>query len=221
MSIATLLLGESGTGKTCSLRNLDPAKTLLIQPIRKPLPFRAHEWREGVNVFVCNDANKIVNVMHKCKREIIVIDDWQYLLSFQYMHSAEKRMASGEVFEFYKKIGNDGFKVIENASMLQERKRVYVMAHTTTDDFGRVSIKTLGKLLDDKIVVEGLFTTVLRTSVEAGKYYFLTQNNGNDTVKSPLGMFEENRIDNDLAMIDETLCEYYGIDTNPVDEQAE
>lgn len=219
MSYACLILGESGSGKTASLRNLDPKRTLLIQPVRKPLPFRSKDWHEikakgdGGNIFVCNDANKIVKAMYYAPQEIIVLDDWQYLLSFQYMHSAEKKMANGEVFEFYKKIGNDGFKVIEAATQLAENKRVYVLAHTATDDYGRVSIKTLGKLLDDKIVIEGLFSIVLRTKVDAGKYFFTTQNNGSDTVKSPIGLFEDSQIDNDLKFVDDTICNYFGIGT--------
>lgn len=209
MSYATLVLGESGTGKTCSLRNLDPNNVLLIQPVRKPLPFRSKDWNG--HVYVCNEARKIVNAMHQTKAEVIIIDDFQYILSFKYMHSTGKKMASGEVFEFYKELGNDGFIVAENATTLDENKRVYILAHTQTDDFGNTRIKTLGKLLDEKIVLEGLFTTVLRTKVANGKYSFTTQTNGSDTVKSPMGMFETNEIDNDLAMIDKVVCDYYGI----------
>lgn len=227
MSFACLILGESGTGKTCSLRNLDPKNVLLIQPVRKPLPFRSTEWREitskgdGGNIFVCADADKIVAAMRRAPHDIIVVDDWQYLLSVQYMHSAEKRMASGEVFEFYKKIGNDGFKIVEAASQLGENKRVYILAHSDTDDFGTTKIKTLGKLLSDKIVVEGMFSIVLRTEVENGKYVFRTQNSGSDTVKSPLGMFEQMKIDNDLSAVDRTICDYYGINqTTPTTEET-
>ena len=86
MSYSTLILGESGTGKTCSLRNLDPSKTLLIQPTRKPLPFRATGWKEvaekgdGGNIFVSDDPVRILHVMHKAPHDIVVIDDWQYVL---------------------------------------------------------------------------------------------------------------------------------------------
>lgn len=219
MSYGTLILGDSGSGKTASLRNLDPAKTLLIQPVRKPLPFRSTQWHEikakndGGNIYVCDDAAKICTVMKRAPQDIIIIDDWQYILGFQYMHSATTKFKQGEVFEFYKKIGYDGFSIAEQATLLAPNKRVYILAHTATDDYGRIGIKTLGKMLDDKIVIEGMFTTVLRTKVEGGRYLFATQTNGNDTVKSPLGLFEDTTISNDLAAVDKAICDYYGIET--------
>lgn len=213
MSYATLILGESGTGKTASIRNLDPKRTLLIQPVRKPLPFRSKDWHEirakgdGGNIFVCNDAQKIVSCMRRAPQDVIVIDDWQYILSSQFMARRNEKS-----YDKFTDIGGAGYDIVQAASQLAEEKRVYVLAHTATDEMGNVRIKTLGKLLDDKIVVEGMFTTVLRTFVDPGTgYFFLTHNNGHDTVKSPMGMFKENQIENDLAAVDSTICGYYGI----------
>ena len=203
MSYATLVLGESGTGKTCSLRNLDPKNTLLIQPVRKPLPFRSAGWKEikakgdGNNILVCSNPQAIINCMHASPFDVIVVDDWQYILASMYMAA---RNVKG--FDKFTEIGGAGFDIAKAASELGENKRVYVLAHTTSDEFGNTRIKTLGKLLDDKIVVEGMFTTVLRTHVENGRYLFSTQNSGSDTVKSPMGMFSEQYIENDLAAID-------------------
>ena len=212
MSYACLILGESGTGKTCSLRNLDPKNTLLIQPVRKPLPFRSTGWKEikqkgdGNNILVCSNPQAIINCMHASPFDVIVVDDWQYILASMYMAA---RNVKG--FDKFTEIGGAGFDIAKAASELGENKRVYVLAHTISDEFGNTRIKTLGKLLDDKIVVEGMFTTVLRTHVENGRYLFSTQNSGSDTVKSPMGMFSEQYIENDLAAIDRVICDYYGI----------
>lgn len=219
MSYGCLILGESGTGKTCSLRNLDPKNTLLIQPVRKPLPFRSTGWKEikakgdGNNILVCSNPQAIINCMKASPFDVIVVDDWQYILASMYMAA---RNVKG--FDKFTEIGGAGFDIAKAASELAENKRVYVLAHTTSDEFGNTRIKTLGKLLDDKIVVEGMFTTVLRTHVENGRYLFSTQNSGSDTVKSPMGMFSEKYIENDLAAIDQIICDYYGITTNKENE---
>lgn len=220
MSYACLILGESGTGKTCSLRNLDPKNTLLIQPVRKPLPFRSTGWKEikqkgdGNNILVCSNPQAIINCMHASPFDVIVVDDWQYILASMYMAA---RNVKG--FDKFTEIGGAGFDIAKAASELDEHKRVYVLAHTTSDEFGNTRIKTLGKLLDDKIVVEGMFTTVLRTHVENGRYLFSTQNSGSDTVKSPMGMFSEQYIENDLAAIDRVICDYYGITNEKENEE--
>lgn len=212
MSYLTLILGESGTGKTTSLRNLDPAKTLLFQPFRKPLPFPSKGWREIAkkgegNIYVTPNAAEICRLMDLAPHPIIVIDDYQFILTRKYMESGEPNQ-----FALFKDIGKDGYSIFRKAAELANNKRVYILAHTQCDDSGRTKIKTLGKLLDEKINLESLCTTVLRTKVSGGKYALTTHNNGSDTVKSPLGMFPESEIDNDLAAIDARICEYYGIE---------
>lgn len=223
MSYACLILGESGTGKTASLRNFNPADVLLIQPVRKPLPFRAKGWKEirakddGGNIFVCNDAQKIVRAMKAAKQKIVIVDDWQYILASQFMARRNEKS-----YDKFTDIGGAGYDIAQAASELAENKRVYVLAHTATDDMGNIRIKTLGRMLDEKIVVEGMFTTVLRTFVDPGTGYFLlTHNNGHDTVKSPMGMFKENQIDNDLAAVDAVICDYYGLNENKSEEPQE
>lgn len=212
MSIATLILGASGTGKTASLRNLDPTQCLLIQPVRKPLPFPAKGWAEirakgdGNNIYVTDDAAHIVSAMSKTNREIVIVDDWQYVLSFMFM-----RMRNLKGYDKFTDIGGAGFDIAKAASELGPNKRVYILAHSQTDDFGFTRIKTLGRMLDEKICVEGLFTTVLRTKVDQAKYCLLTHNSGADTVKSPMGLFESDEIENDLALVDTKICQFYEI----------
>jgi len=97
------------------------------------------------------------------------------------------------------------------AAAQSDDKRIYILAHSTTDDTGKTKAKTIGKLLDEKITIEGLLTIVLRTAVINGNYLFLTQNNGSDTTKSPIDMFPTEHIPNDLAEVDKAICEFYGI----------
>lgn len=213
MSIATMILGESGTGKSTSLRNLDPAKTLLIQAVRKPLPFKAQGWKvhsggqhSTGNVFVTDNAAKIEGLMRRSPHEIVVLDDFQYVLANEFMRRSDEKG-----FDKFTEIGRHAWDILNAAAALAEDRRVYIMCHTASDEFGKTKMKTIGKLLDEKITPEGMVTIVLRTAVRDGHYLFATQNNGSDTTKSPMGMFNELMIDNDLAVVDETICEYYGI----------
>lgn len=212
MSIACLILGQSGTGKTTSLRNLDPAHTLLIQAVRKPLPFRSKDWREidkaqgAGNIYVTDQSNQIVNAMRKTKRDIIVIDDFQYVLANQFMRRSDEKG-----FEKFTEIARSAWDILMAATQLEPHKRVYILGHTQEDDQGRIKAKTIGKLLDEKITLEGLLTIVLRTTVINGQYLFSTQNSGMDTVKSPMGMFDEQLIENDLAAVDGAIFSYYGL----------
>ncbi|QDQ24960.1 AAA family ATPase [Chitinimonas arctica] len=215
MSIATIVLGESGTGKTYSLRNLDPAQTLLIQAVRKPLPFRATGWarmdrekKQPGNIFVSDFSARIINLMQKTSRKIIVLDDFQYVLANEFMRRSNERG-----FDKYTEIGRHAWDILTVANNLPDDVRVYILAHTQNDDCGRVKMKTIGKLLDDKITLEGLFTIVLRTVVTDRRFQFSTINNGSDTVKAPPDMFPDQLIDNDLAAVDACLCDYYGIST--------
>ena len=215
MSIASLILGESGTGKSTSLRNLDPAHTLLIQMVKKPLPFRSNEWKpigpDGGSVYVSDDSAMIVKAMQKTRKEIIVIDDFQYLLANEFMRRVTDVAKGNEAFAKYNEIARHAWDVLMASTSLPEYKRVYILSHTSTDDFGKTKIKTIGKLLDEKIVMEGLVTIVLRTQVQNGNYLFSTRNSGADTVKSPLGLFDDEMIDNDLATVDSQIFNYYGL----------
>lgn len=212
MSIATLVLGNSGTGKSTSLRNLDPSKTILIQCLKKPLPFRSADWKtrktlkdEG-NVFQTDDASTIERIMRSSPHEIVVIDDYQASMVNQLMsRSSEKG------YDKFTDIGKDAWNIFNAAGDLAPHRRVYILAHTQTDDFGNVRMKTVGKMVDQTLVPEGYFTIVLRTEVINGTYYFSTQTNGQDCTKSPIGMFEDRLIDNDLAAVDASIVEFYGL----------
>ena len=208
MSIATFILGESGTGKSTSMRSMDPAQTLLIQAIKKPLPFRSEGWRyvtkDGGNMIVRDSAADIIELMHRTRREVIVLDDYQYILANEFMRRTDERG-----FDKFTDIGKHAWEIIRAAADLPEHKRVYVLSHTETTDAGRVKAKTIGRMLDEKITLEGMFSIVLRTAVINDQYVFRTRNNGSDTVKTPLGMFDSETIPNDLAAVDAAIVDYY------------
>lgn len=218
MSIATMILGQSGTGKTASLRNFDPAHTLLIQAVKKPLPFKATGWswfnkadNPGGNIFVTDQAQKITTLMEATKREIIVIDDFQYILANEFMRRVLDNEVGNAAFAKYNEIAHNAWSILMKAGALSDTKRVYILGHSQEDENGRVKAKTIGKLLDEKITVEGLLTIVLRTARVNDQYIFQTQNSGSDTVKTPMGMFEDEHIPNDLAAVDAAIYSYYDL----------
>lgn len=208
MSIASMILGQSGTGKTTSLRNMDPAKTLLIQVVSKPLPFRSKDWRpvnkDGGNIIVANNSSAICEYMRRTLRPIIVIDDLQYLLATEFMDRAHEKG-----YDKFTEMAKHYYDVLTTAMTLPPEKRVYLLSHTDTSDSGQTKAKTIGKLLDEKITVEGLVTIVLRTHVINGQYVFSTRNSGSDTTKTPIGLFNDDHIPNDLMAVDTEIQKYY------------
>lgn len=221
MAEKILIMGESGTGKSTSLRNCDPKVTAVVNPVGKPLPFRGKfDMLNGIT-----ECDRIVEWMKAAVnrgKKIIVVDDFQYILSIPYMNRIKE---AG--WDKWNDFGSNYFGIIDVCAELPEDVIVYYMTHTETLENGITTIKLIGKLLREKITIEGLFTTVLRTSVQDGKYYFLTQNSGKDTVKSPLGMFDSYAIENDLNYVDEKIRNYYQIgeyksdaDIAKADEQA-
>lgn len=210
MSIATLILGSSGSGKSTSLRNLDPAKTFLVQCIKKPLPFKAAGWAHRLNlktkgnVYQTSDPVEIEKLMRSSPHEIFVIDDYQAVMVNELMNRSSEKG-----YDKFTDIGKNAWNIFNAAGDLAGHRRVYVLAHTQTDDFGQVRMKTVGKLVDQHIVPEGFFTIVLRTEVINGNYRFTTQTNGQDCAKSPMGMFADAHIENDLAAVDAAICDFY------------
>lgn len=215
MGTATLILGESGTGKSTSLRNIDPNVAMLVKPVGKPLPFKSKDWlpwdkdKKTGTVVATDKSDAIVNVIkwaHHLGKRIVIIDDFQYVMSNEFMRRSEEKS-----FDKFTEIGRHAWDIIKAAQDAPDDLRVYFMAHTEETQMGRVKMKTIGKMLDEKITVEGMFTIVLRTLTRDEQFFFTTKNNGADTVKSPMGMFETNEIDNDLAFVDATICEYWGL----------
>lgn len=204
MGVPVLILGESGTGKSTSMRNFNAEELSVVNVDGKVLPFR----NAFKKVLLTDDAEKIISSMQKTSSKVIVVDDAQYIMANEYM-----RRAKETGFTKFMDIGQKMFNIVDCVKALPADVVVYFLWHTEIGQDGTVKAKTIGKMLDEKITIEGKFTIVLRTSVEDGHYYFLTQNNGQDTVKSPMGMFEELKIDNDLKHVDSVIREYYGLNT--------
>jgi hypothetical protein len=215
MAQMVLIMGESGTGKSTSLRNCDPATTAVVNPVGKPLPFKNHfELLNNVT-----DASKITQYMKEqaaSGKKLLVVDDFQYILAVPYMNRIKE---TG--WDKYNDFGANYFEIIDVCKNLPDDVVVAYMTHLETLDNGLTTVKLIGKLLREKITIEGLFTVVLRTGVNEGKYYFYTQNSGKDTVKSPLGMFPAYAIDNDLNYVADKMRNFYEVGEYKSDAEME
>ena len=208
MGIPILILGESGTGKSASMRNFKADEVALANVAGKPLPFKGR-FTETVNT---DSYRKIKQFMKEAESNVVVIDDAQYLMANEFMRRSTERG-----YDKFTEIAVNFWDLVQAVRELPEEKIVVFMAHIERDANGNEKIKTIGKLLDEKITVEGMFTIVLKTSVSDGKFSFLTVNSGHDTVKSPIGLFAANEIDNDLKAVVDSIKKYYG-DEAPVEK---
>lgn len=212
MSIATLILGSSGLGKSASLRNLNPNDTFLIQCIKKPLPFKSTAWKiknevnPNGNIYQTDNTTKILQIIHKAPHEVIVIDDYQACLVNELMSRSSER-----TYEKFTDIGKNAWQLFNTAGALSSNKRIYILSHTQTDEYGQIKMKTVGKMVDQTIVPEGFFTIVLRADLVNNKYVFRTQTNGSDCCKSPMGLFEQEVISNDLKFVDDKIKDFYSL----------
>lgn len=215
MSNATLVIGESGTGKSTSIRNLDESETFIINVLDKPLPFKGFKKKyikvnkDGGNYFVSDDYNDIlksIKYVSDNRPEIknIIIDDYQYIMANEFM-----RRAMDRGFDKFTEIGQHAWKIIEYSVKCRDDLFFFFLSHSELDASGRFKCKTIGKMIDNTITLEGMFTTVLHTAVMDGKYKFITQNNGVHIAKSPMGMFDSIYIDNDLNQVKIHMNNYY------------
>lgn len=212
MGQLVFILGRSGTGKSYSMRNFPKDKFAVINVQGKILPFKGSGQIEMTSV---DRSEKIIRALeiYAEKFKSIVIDDYQYTMANEFMRrSAEKG------YDKFTEIGRHAWDIANEVRELPNDVIVYIMCHTDSDDEGNEKIKTIGKLLDEKICLEGMSTIVLKTNVADGVYTFLTQNNGKDTVKSPAGMFPAYAIDNDLYYVDQKIRNYYELGEFLTDE---
>lgn len=207
MGIPVLIIGKSGAGKTTALRNCPGDNHWgLVKVINKPLPFRG-----SIPSVVTDDYAKIHAVLAKSKATSVVIDDAGYLITNAFMRNHSSKGAGNAVFSLYNSLADNFWGLVTFISeQLPDDRIVYMIMHEDTNDFGDIKPKTIGKLLDEKVCIEGMFTIVLRCVVENGEHVFVTQCADGAVSKSPVGMFDTLTIDNDLAAVDKIIRNYYG-----------
>jgi dsDNA-binding SOS-regulon protein len=222
------IVGESGSGKSSSIRNLDSEKTFIINIARKPLPFRGHKKKyvplvQGAdkkftgnlyNTSSPDTISKVFKIIDKGMLHIkyVILDDSQYLMSFEAMDRAGEKS-----YDKFVQIAQHFYSILKEAMDMREDLKVFILTHSeNTGDALNPSykIKTVGKMIDNMITVEGLFTYVLFTTNklkdDEGKilYKFITQSDGTTTAKTPMGCFSEMYIDNDLQLVFDTIDAY-------------
>lgn len=218
------VVGPSGSGKSTSIETLDPKSTAIINTAGKPLPFKGwmKNYKEGIsaggNYAAISDSKSIcaaIEFISSNRPEIktLVLDDIGYSMSFQYMEKARDKG-----FDKFSLIASDMFNILNAARQARADLNVVCIFHDEVEDMGngkKRKIRTIGKMLDSAITVEGLFTIVLFSDVSVNgvnkepEYKFLTQTDGVTTAKAPRGMFPSSALDNDLGAIIKMIEEYY------------
>ena len=216
MAIPVLIIGKSGSGKSTAMeRCANNQDWNLIRVLNKPLPFKGK-----INGWFSDDYQTIMKYLVGSKAKSIVIDDAGYLLTNMFMKGHASGGSGNQIFDFYNKIADYFWNLIQFISeTLPQEKIVYMMMHEEKNDFGDVKAKTIGKMLDEKVCIEGMFTIVLRCTEVNGKHVFITQSSDGAISKSPKGMFDSLEIDNDLLFVDESIRNYYELGKEKTNEK--
>lgn len=209
MGLPVLVLGESGSGKSSSLRNFEKTDVLILNVADKPLPFR--KKINSVNLRKHNSTERysvIKQLLSKYQKrcKTFIIDDSQYLMAFQ-MFDKAKELGYGKFTD----IAIEFKALLDFITDLDDDVIVYLFHHVDHTESGYVKAKTAGKMIDNQLTMEGLFTIVLLAKNDNGSYKFVTQSDGLTPVKTPIEMFSDVEIDNDLKIVDKTIREYYEI----------
>ncbi len=226
-AISICICGESGSGKSTSIRNLDPQETFIIATIAKPLPFRG--WKKNYtkfvidketkelsgNYFVSDKSDSIIKIMKLVSSKMphiktLIVDDLQYTMAFEFVDRASEKN-----FDKFNEMAQHMLNIFRTTFELRDDLTVVFLTHSEnvgTEIDPKYVIKTLGKLLKEKVTTEGLFTCMLFTEVNfdenVPKYQFITNADGKCIAKSPMGMFNELKIDNDLNEVIKIVKEY-------------
>ena len=225
MAASVLVIAESGSGKSTAIRTLDPSETVIINIANKPLPFKG--WRKKYKLLdKANPDGNLLNVssgpgVFKAMQHVsekmphvkhLVIDDWQYMSSFEYFDKANEKG-----YDKFTQIAANLAQVAKLPKDLRDDLNIFFLTHSedSTDINGnrKIKAKTIGKMIDNTLTLEGLFSIVLFGKVNKNddgvlQYGFETQNSGENTCKSPMGMFEDLFIPNDLQFVKDCIDKY-------------
>ena len=225
MAQGILVIADPGSGKSTSIESLDPQETFIINVANKPLPFKGWkskyiQWTKDNptgNLYNGSTAHQIeacLKYVSEKRKEIktVVIDDFQYMSSFEFFERVDEKG-----YEKFTQIGANLARIARMPKDLRDDLTVIFLTHAeeSTDMEGKrkVKAKTIGKMVDEKLSLEGLFSIVLFGKVKKNKegeirYVFETQNNGENTCKSPRGMFDNVEIPNDLQFVKDSIVAF-------------
>ena len=224
MAQSVLIIADSGSGKSTSMRTLDPKETFIINIANKPLPFKG--WKKNYtligkdnpkgNMTSASSASGVMSAMAHVNDKMphiktLIIDDWQYMSSFEYFDRANEKG-----YDKFTQIAANLAQVAKMPKDMREDLTIFFLTHSeeSTDVNGhrKVKAKTIGKMIDNTLTLEGLFSIVLfgrvKKSEDTLMYGFDTVNNGENTCKTPIGMFEASFIDNDLQLVKDCIVKY-------------
>lgn len=219
MSNTVLILGNSGTGKSTSIRTLPPEETFIVNVLDKPLPFRGANKKyirvgkdvPNGNYYATDKTNLILRnvnwINSRPEIKYLVIDDFGYVITHEFM---SKALIKG--FDKFAEMAVNAWTILDTIRNLRPDLTCFLMMHTDMKEDGIAKPKTIGKMLDEKVCIEGMFTHVLHSVVLDGEYHFITNHDGSHMAKMPMGMFNERMIPNDLKLVSDTMRAYYDED---------
>ena len=206
MGMCVLVYGKSGSGKSRSLKFFGENEILLINVEGKELPFR----NQFKYVFRTDSLDLIIQQLQKMPCKAAVIDDAGYLMTHNFMENHRNKKGNAS-FEMYDDIADTMYFLVQRIKKeLPKDVIVYIMLHEDTNDMGETKLRTIGKLIDNKVCLEGMVTICIRCMSDNGKHFFRTQTDGFDITKTPEDLFEDVEIDNNLKLVDDTIRNFYG-----------
>ena len=207
MGIPVIIYGKSGAGKSRSLKGFKEDEIYLVNVLGKPLPFKGDFKYKSTG----DALQPVMDQISKMPVKAAVIDDFGYIMTNLFMRGH----GGGDQFKLYNTIGDTIWNFINfiQSPAVADDKIIYLIMHEETSEDGTNKLRTIGKLLEQKVCIEGMATVVLRATVKGDRHVFQTQSDGGNIAKSPEGMFADVEIDNDLKAVDQAIRAYWGLGT--------